>query len=146
MLPDYMIPGAYVFLAALPLNANGKIDRAALPAPATARPALAAAFVAPVDEMEQFLAALWRELLSLDRVGTRDNFFDLGGDSVMLVQMHQRLEQHLARAFPIATLFEHTTISALAAHLADNGARAAATRQQSIAERAAKQRAALARR
>ena len=144
-LPDYMIPSAFVFLAALPLNANGKIDRAALPAPDTARPELASAFTAPENETEEFLAAQWREVLHLDQVGVRDNFFDLGGDSVLLVQIHQRLETHLHREVPITALFEHPTITTLAQHLNDNGSRAAA-RQQTIADRAARQRAAFTRR
>ncbi len=144
-LPDYMIPSAFVFLPALPLNANGKIDRAALPAPDTARPTLATAFAAPVSDTEQFLAATWREILHLDRVGVRDNFFDLGGDSVLLVQIHERLETHLRRAVPITALFEHPTIAALAQHLAGDGSHAAA-RQPTIADRAARQRAALTRR
>ena len=140
-----MIPSAFVFLNALPLNANGKIDRAALPAPDTTRPALAAAFAAPTNDTEQFLATLWREILRLDRVGVRDNFFDLGGDSVLLVQIHQRLETHLRREVPITALFEHPTIADLAQHLAGDGSHAAA-RQQTIADRAARQRAALTRR
>ncbi len=144
-LPDYMIPSAFVFLAALPLNANGKIDRAALPAPDATRPELATVFTAPSSETEQFLATTWREVLGLDRVGVRDNFFDLGGDSVLLVQIHQHLETHLRREVPITALFEHPTIAALAQHLADDGSRANA-RQQTITDRAARQRAALTRR
>ena len=144
-LPDYMIPSAFVFLNALPLNANGKIDRAALPAPTTTRPQLAAAFAAPTNDTEQFLATLWREVLHLDRVGVRDNFFDLGGDSVLLVQIHQRLETHFHREVPITALFEHPTIADLAQHLTADGTHAAA-RQQTIADRAARQRAALTRR
>jgi len=143
-LPDYMIPSAFVFLEALPLNINGKIDRAALPLPPTSRPELATAFAAPTNEREAMIAAIWREVLHLDRVGVRDNFFDLGGDSIMIVQVHQRLESDLQREIAITTLFERATISALAEFLADDGTRAA-QRQQTTADRAAKQRAALAR-
>ena len=144
-LPDYMIPAAFVFLAALPLNANGKIDRAALPAPDTARPELASAFAAPGSEIERFLATTWREILGIDHVAVNDNFFDLGGDSIRLVQIHRRLEQGLAREIPITALFEHATIAALSQHLSDGGTHAAA-RQQTITDRAARQRAAFARR
>ena len=143
-LPDYMIPSAFVFLEALPLNINGKIDRAALPLPPTSRPELATAFAAPANEREATIAAIWREVLHLDRIGVRDNFFDLGGDSIMIVQVHQRLESELQFEIAITTLFERPTISALAEFLADDGTRAA-QRQQTTAERAAKQRAALAR-
>jgi len=143
-LPDYMIPSAFVSLEALPLNANGKIDRAALPVPATSRPELATAFATPANACEAMIASIWQEILHLDRVGVRDNFFDLGGDSIMIVQIHQRLETELLREIPITTLFEHPTISALAEFLADDGTRGA-ERQQATADRAAKQRAALAR-
>lgn len=143
-LPDYMIPGAFVFLDALPVNANGKIDRAALPLPPTSRPELATAFAAPANDREAMIAAIWREVLHLDRVGVRDNFFDLGGDSIMIVQVHQRLESELQREIAITTLFERPAIQALAEFLADHGTRAT-ERQQTAADRAAKQRAAFAR-
>ena len=143
-LPDYMTPSVFVFVEALPLNTNGKIDRTALPLPPTSRPELATSFTAPGNERETMIAAIWREILHLDRIGVRDNFFDLGGDSIMIVQVHQRLESELQREIAITTLFERPTISALAEFLADDGTRAA-ERQQITTERAAKQRAALAR-
>jgi len=144
-LPEYMIPSAFVLLEKLPLNANGKVDRKALPAPDSARPELATAFVAPQGALEEFLAAQWRELLRLNRVGARDNFFDLGGNSVMIVQVHHRLKQHLQRDIPLIALFQYPTIDTLAQFLGGN-AGATGTVQEGVADRAAKQRAAFAQR
>jgi len=144
-LPEYMIPSAFVLLEKLPLNANGKVDRKALPAPDSARPELATAFVAPQGALEEFLATQWRDLLRLSRVGSRDNFFDLGGNSVMIVQIHHRLKQHLQRELPLIALFQYPTIDTLAQFLAPDAGQTGA-RQQSVVDRAAKQRAALAQR
>jgi non-ribosomal peptide synthetase component F len=79
-LPDYMVPSAFVMMDRLPLSTNGKLDRAALPEPAGAE--RAAAYVAPRTDTEQVLAEIWADALEVDRVGVRDSFFDLGGDSV----------------------------------------------------------------
>ncbi|MEI9896103.1 MAG: amino acid adenylation domain-containing protein [Chthoniobacter sp.] len=144
-LPEYMIPSAFVLLENLPLNANGKVDRKALPTPDSARPELATAFVAPQAGLEEFLAVQWCDLLKLSRVGSRDNFFDLGGNSVMVVQIHHRLKQHLQRDLPLIALFQYPTIDTLAQFLGAKDARGTA-QQQSIVDRAARQRAALAQR
>lgn len=144
-LPEYMIPSAFVLLEKLPLNANGKVDRKALPAPDDARPELATAFVAPQGALEEFIATQWRELLRLNRVGSRDNFFDLGGNSVMIVQIHHRLKQHLHRDIPLISLFQYPTIDTLAQFLGAQDTRATA-QQQSVLDRAARQRAAFAQR
>jgi amino acid adenylation domain-containing protein len=144
-LPEYMIPSAFVLLEKLPLNANGKVDRKALPAPDSSRPELATAFVAPQNDLEEFIAAQWRDLLRLGRVGARDNFFDLGGNSVMVVQIHHRLKKHLLRDIPLIALFQYPTIDTLAQFLGGN-AGTASTVQEGIADRAARQRAAFAQR
>jgi non-ribosomal peptide synthase protein (TIGR01720 family) len=86
-LPDYMVPSAFVVLPRLPLNPNGKVDRAALPAPDEARPELAAAYLAPRTGVESTLARVWCEVLGVDRVGVNDNFFELGGDSILSIQV-----------------------------------------------------------
>jgi amino acid adenylation domain-containing protein/non-ribosomal peptide synthase protein (TIGR01720 family) len=112
-LPDYMVPAAFVPLPALPLNANGKIDRAALPAPETARRLRSAAPVAPRDDRERALAAIWREVLRVEQVGLEDNFFALGGDSILCIQVVSRAR----RAGLVLTprqIFEHPTIAQLA--------------------------------
>lgn len=144
-LPEYMIPSAFVLLEKLPLNSNGKVDRKALPAPDSARPELATAFIAPQGALEEFISAQWQDLLRLDQVGSRDNFFDLGGNSVMVVQIHHRLKQHLQRDIPLIALFQYPTIDTLAQFLGAQDSRPAA-RQQSVVDRAARQRAAFAQR
>jgi amino acid adenylation domain-containing protein len=142
-MPDYMVPAAFVFLDTFPLTINGKLDRAALPAPGTERAHLAAAFAAPQSEMEKRLARLWKSALRRDLVGIDDNFFDIGGDSLLLTALHRELERELGRAVPITDLFQFPTIRKLAAHLeaapADDGVK------DRIAARARKQRAVLAR-
>ncbi len=116
-LPDFMVPAAFVELAELPLNANGKVDVAALPAPEAVRPKLAQAFVAPRTALESALAALWRDCLRLDAVGVDDSFFDLGGNSWLVLRVHARLEELARRPVPVVDLFAYPTIAALAAHL-----------------------------
>jgi len=112
-LPDYMIPSAFMTLAALPLTPNGKLDYQALPTPERCRPALDAAYVAPKSEIEQLIATVWREVLGLEKVGLHDNYFDLGGQSLLLAQVHSKLQEIFRNDFPIVDLFKHTTIKAL---------------------------------
>jgi amino acid adenylation domain-containing protein len=116
-LPEYMVPAAFVFIQQLPLTLNGKLDRAALPAPTTERPALAAAFQAPEGNLEKILARLWQDALRRETVGADDNFFDLGGDSLLLTSVHGQLQAGLGREIPITDLFQFPTIRRLAAHL-----------------------------
>jgi amino acid adenylation domain-containing protein len=137
-LPEYMIPSAFVLLEKLPLNANGKVDRKALPAPDSSRPELATAFVAPKGALEEFIAAQWRDLLRLNRVGARDNFFDLGGNSVMVVQIHHRLKHELQREIPLIALFQYPTVDTLAQFLAADAGQVKA-RHQAVFDRAARQ-------
>jgi amino acid adenylation domain-containing protein len=142
-VPDYMVPAAFVFLESFPLTINGKLDRAALPAPGTDRAHLAAAFVAPENAMETVLARLWRTALRREAVGLDDNFFDLGGDSLLLTALHRDVEKELGRAVPITELFQFPTIRKLAAHLEPDGQGGGA--EDRIAARASRQRAMLAR-
>ncbi|HEX5656173.1 MAG TPA: amino acid adenylation domain-containing protein [Polyangiales bacterium] len=114
-LPEPMQPSAYVQVQSFPLSANGKIDRRALPAFSLERRAQAA--VAPRSALEQQLAAIWRELLPGREVGVHDNFFDLGGHSLLLAQVQSRLLEDLAREVPVLTMLQHPTIEALAAAL-----------------------------
>ena len=117
-LPDYMVPAAFVFLGSLPLNPSGKVDRRALPAP-EARSETAEALVPPRNELEKEIASIWRDVLHLEEVGVHDNFFDVGGHSLSLLQVHGRLRQTWPeRDLPIVALFQHPTVAALAAHLA----------------------------
>jgi len=117
-LPDHMVPRTYVFLAALPTTSSGKVDRKALPAPSTRRPELHTSYAAPTTELERTIAPIWREILQLEDVGIDDSFFDLGGGSLMLVQLQNRLSGELGRELPLVALFENPTIRALARHLA----------------------------
>ncbi|WP_345144988.1 condensation domain-containing protein, partial [Dactylosporangium darangshiense] len=110
-LPDHMIPTHYIELTHLPLTANGKLDRNALPAPDSTRPDLTATYQPPTTPTEELLAGIWAELLGLDQVGVSDNFFDLGGHSLLATQAVTRLGIGL----PLAALFDHPTIKDLAA-------------------------------
>src|SRR6185436_15438453 len=114
-LPDYMVPSAFVALAALPVSANGKLDRKALPAPEeAARPALGSAYAAPRDETEAALAGIWQELLRVERVGVHDNFFALGGDSILSIQIIARAARAGLR-LTARQVFDHQTVAELAA-------------------------------
>ncbi len=113
-LPEYMLPSAYVPLEKLPLNANGKVDRRALPAPDAPS---GRDYVAPRTPTEKLLAGVWAEVLKAERVGLHDNFFELGGHSLLLVQLHARLEQHFAGRVTLTDLFQFSTLADLAGHL-----------------------------
>ncbi|MBV9788631.1 MAG: amino acid adenylation domain-containing protein, partial [Chloroflexi bacterium] len=115
-LPAHMIPAAFVVLDALPLTPSGKIDRRALPDP-DLQPAAEATYVVPHTPLEQTIAEVWRQVLQLDRVGTGDNFFDLGGHSLRLIQVQSQLQNRLQREIPLLDLFRYPTIRALADHL-----------------------------
>ena len=123
-LPDYMVPHAIVPVPVLPLTPNGKVDRAALPAPAFGVPS---GTVAPAGDLETAIAAIWAEALGVPRVGRHDNFFDLGGHSLLLIKVHSRLAERLGLAVSMVDLFQHTTVSALAACAARGGGMPAAT-------------------
>jgi pyochelin synthetase len=116
-LPEYMIPSSLVLLDELPMSANGKCDRKALPAPELDRGEQDASYVAPQTALQQTIAAVWSEVLTLPRVGIRDTFFDLGGDSVMMVSVHRRLSQQLERELTVVELFQFPTVETLANHL-----------------------------
>jgi aryl carrier-like protein len=113
-----MVPSALVSLDALPLTPNGKVDHRALPAPEDARPATAPV-VAPRSELEERLAALWEEVLDVRPVGVHDNFFDLGGHSLLLMRVHERIRDALGMQVSIVDLFARPTIGDLAAFLYD---------------------------
>ncbi len=113
-LPDYMVPAAFVVLPALPLTANAKVDRAALPAPEDAARESQASYVPPRNELERTIVGIWQEVLGRERIGVNDNFFDLGGHSLLLLQAVSRLNEALGRELPRGLLFEHPTVAALA--------------------------------
>ncbi|UAC02201.1 amino acid adenylation domain-containing protein [Dactylosporangium vinaceum] len=124
MLPDYAVPAEIVVLPALPLTANGKVDRAALPRP---DPRPAAGLDGLRTGTERLVAGVWRSVLGLPRVGATDNFFDIGGHSLAIAAVQSRLSDRLGREIPIVELFHHPNVRALAAHLdAGSPARSAA--------------------
>jgi non-ribosomal peptide synthase protein (TIGR01720 family) len=112
-LPEAMVPSVFVQLAALPLNANGKVDRKALPVPEA--PGAASGYVAPRTREEEILAAIWAQVLHLPRVGVNDGFFELGGDSILSVQIVAKARQ-AGLLFTMRQVFEHQTVAALARH------------------------------
>jgi amino acid adenylation domain-containing protein len=115
-LPEFMVPAAFVRLEKLPLTANGKIDRSALPAPdqgAYARPI----YEAPVGSVEAAIAGIWAEVLGLDRFGRHDNFFDLGGHSLRAVQLLVEINRSFGRQLPLTMIYDAPTIAALASIL-----------------------------
>ncbi len=116
-LPEYMVPSNFVVLDAMPLTPSGKADRAALPDVELAR-AGSEPVVAPRNEVEETLVAMWRELLGVDEVGVEDNFFDLGGHSLLLVRLQSRLRETFERDVPLVELFRYPSISHLAGLLA----------------------------
>ena len=115
-LPHYMAPAAITFIPKLPLNPNGKVDRRALPPPVFESESTATK-QAPVSETERIISEIWKELLGVKEVGRDDNFFDLGGHSLLLTKVHKRLERELGLTFSIVNLFAHPTVSALAEFL-----------------------------
>ncbi|MET0396107.1 MAG: amino acid adenylation domain-containing protein, partial [Longimicrobiaceae bacterium] len=113
-LPDYMVPAAFVVLETLPLTANGKVDRGALPPPVLEA---GESFVAPRTGLEREIAAAWEEVLQVERVGVDDNFFELGGHSLLLARLHRRLQGALGLELTVVDLFRFPTVAALARHL-----------------------------
>jgi surfactin family lipopeptide synthetase A len=113
-LPEYMVPTAFVFLKALPVTPNGKVNRRALSAPERSKPKLDESFVAPTQLVHQQLAQIWEDLLDVRPIGIRDNFFDLGGHSLLAVRLVNRIEQVWGEKIPLATLHAEATIEHLA--------------------------------
>jgi amino acid adenylation domain-containing protein len=109
-LPDYMMPAGWVLLDQIPLTPNGKVDRAALPKPASTRSETGQGFVAPPTLIQEALAAIWRQVLNLDRVNTGDNFFWLGGHSLLATRIISRIRETFQVELPVRSLFESPTV------------------------------------
>jgi len=118
-LPPYMIPAAFVLMEAFPLTANGKIDRQALPTASDEQRQPVQDFVRPLTETEKALAAIWTELLRVEKVGINDDFFDLGGHSLLAIQVVSRIRDVFGVECQTRTVFEHPTIAGLARVLSD---------------------------
>jgi amino acid adenylation domain-containing protein len=113
-LPDYMVPSMFVELPALPLTANGKVDKRALPEPGKARPILAAKYESPSSTTEKRLEQIWATVLGIDAIGVNDDFFELGGHSLLAIQVMARINGQFKMIVPLRTLFECSTIKTLA--------------------------------
>jgi hypothetical protein len=128
-LPDYMVPSGYVVLDRLPLTPNGKVDRGKLPAVEGWRRQLKSEYLQPESELERLIAGIWRRALNVDRVGRSDNFFDLGGHSLLLAQVHGQLCQALNRNVPLVKMLEHPTVGSLARFLGQEQVDSLSTQQ-----------------
>ncbi|MCP2051908.1 UNVERIFIED_ORG: amino acid adenylation domain-containing protein/non-ribosomal peptide synthase protein (TIGR01720 family) [Pseudomonas fluorescens] len=115
-LPEYMVPLHWLWLDRLPLNANGKLDRNALPALEIGQ-LHSQDYLAPRNELEATLAAIWAEVLKVDRVGVQDNFFELGGHSLLATQIASRVQKTLQRDVPLRAMFECSTVAELAEYI-----------------------------
>jgi natural product biosynthesis luciferase-like monooxygenase protein len=144
-LPDYMVPSAFVVLDAFPTTPNGKVDRKALPPPDRAPAEASKTYTAPQNDVERTIAEVWQDLLSMERVSVDHNFFDLGANSLMMVQASGRLRAALGNEVPLLDLFRFPTVRALAAQVADGGPDPDAVLKQSQ-ERAEARRDAMAKR
>jgi len=123
-MPDYMVPATWVLLPEMPLNANGKVDRHALPAPDCDRPRTGRAYTAPAEGLESEIAEIWRSVLQVKDISAHDSFFELGGDSILAIQVAARCSQ-AGISFSPAQMMRHPTIAALA-EVAGGGAAALA--------------------
>ncbi len=120
-LPDYMVPTSFVQLKSFPLTQSGKIDRKALPIPVAKRPEMDVLYKVPKSPIERHIADIWASLLEIDRVGADDNFFDLGGNSMLASKTISLLKEQYAIALPIASLYRHATVARIAESLSDSG-------------------------
>jgi amino acid adenylation domain-containing protein len=116
-LPDYMVPSAFVTLDAMQLTANGKVDKRALPAPDTAGAGRETEYVAPRNRAEQQLADIWVDVIGVERVGVTDNFFAIGGHSLLAVRLIAEVRKHLQADLPLSLLFQEGTVEQMAAYL-----------------------------
>lgn len=109
-LPEYMIPSKFVFLEALPLTPHGKVNREALPEPGEDRTYLESEFVPPTSDIEVGLATIWSEVLGNSNIGIHDNFFNIGGHSLLAARVITRIQNKFTLQIPLRVLFEHPTI------------------------------------
>jgi acyl carrier protein len=138
-LPEYMVPSAFVLLDAFPVTPSGKVDRRVLPAPEKSRPELASTLVMPQSDAEQLIASVWQEVLQLEAVGIHDNFFDLGGNSLLLLRSCSKLAEAFGVELSIGELFQYPTIYALAQHLSQTSREGPAVNNYKLSRRVARQ-------
>lgn len=145
-LPEFMVPGTFVWLEALPLTPNGKTDRRSLPAPPAPAPEANGALASPRSETEQVIREIWQQVLGLTHIGARDNFFELGGHSILAVKAQAELSRAFGRRLPIAELFRSPTIESLAVHFAADALPEAVDPSARAAGKARQRRVAMTRR
>ncbi|HEX7333556.1 MAG TPA: amino acid adenylation domain-containing protein [Pyrinomonadaceae bacterium] len=116
-LPSYMLPAAFITIKEIPLTANGKVDRRALPVPDEIEVEMGADFIAPRNDMEELVAEIWRDILGLTQVGVESNFFDLGGHSLLATRVMNKIRERTGVELPLRVLFESPTVASLAAKL-----------------------------
>jgi amino acid adenylation domain-containing protein len=116
-LPDFMIPSIFLLIDSIPLTPNGKLDRQALPEPNSLRPNLNSAYCMPRNLVEKAIARIWQNELNIESVGIHDNFFDLGGHSLLLVQVHSKLKNNLKLDLSLIEMFKYPTIRDLTKHI-----------------------------
>jgi acyl carrier protein len=121
-LPHYMIPSYFISLEKIPLTPNGKINRSALPGPDQSRPQLSTTYTEPKTDEEKIVAQFWKEVLKVDNVGIYDNFFDLGGNSMKLIQLSSKLKETLEKDIPVITIFRYPTIDSLLQYMGQGNA------------------------
>ena len=134
-LPEPMLPSLFVPVPSLPLLPSGKVDRRALAEPAGQRPDLETGYAAPGTNLERTIAGIFGDLLRIDRVGRNDNFFDLGGHSLLVVRAHQKLREALGREISVIDLFRFPTVAQLARHLGREEEKPSFAPVQDLAER-----------
>jgi amino acid adenylation domain-containing protein len=118
-LPEYMVPSTFTVLQNLPLTRSGKIDRGALPEPESVRQKPEARYLAPRDEIEQKICAVWQELLGVEKISIEENFFDLGGHSLLMVQAHGKLREIFKKDISIVEMFKNPSIKSLAEYFSE---------------------------
>ena len=139
-LPDYMVPADFIVLDEWPRTVSGKIDRQALSSPPETPSQSKSAYTPPENELEQLIAGFWREVLYLDQIGRDDNFFDLGGHSLLLMKVNLKLKQQCGKEISLVEMFKYPTISTLAEFLNGQQNGDAPASLQKIQERAANRR------
>jgi hypothetical protein len=146
-LPDYMVPSTFTIVDTLPLTPSGKVDRRALPAPEGRRPDLDVAFAAPATELERKIAEIWQETLQVSTVGLHDNFFDLGGHSLLLAQVYERIRPLApGKEWSMVEMFQYPTLHTLARFLSGSPDSSHDTPLSGAQDRGRRQREQLARR
>ena len=131
-LPEHMVPVAFVTLNSLPLTANGKLDRLALPALDTSRPTIRTAYAVPRTPIEETLAGVWAQILGIERIGVRDNFFEIGGHSLLATRVMSRVRDAFNVDLPLRAFFENPTIAQLAELVEEARGRGEENRTQAI--------------